>query len=117
MIFCRAFCITPASQGPCYSSHLSVLPINTILPNTANEYGVFAHFCFVQPNREQLNHLYELANEGQLKVNIDSEFTSREVAKAHERSETGRAPHSWGTSPMIGGSQGEGLLVLMMSAF
>ena len=58
---------------------------------TANEYGVCAHFCFVQPNREQLNYLSELANAGQLKVNIDSEFTLREVAKAHARSETGRA--------------------------
>ncbi len=58
---------------------------------TATEHGVSAFFCFVQPNREQLDHLSELANAGQLKVNIDSEFGLDEVAKAHERSETGRA--------------------------
>jgi len=32
-----------------------------------------------------------LTNAGQLKVSIDSEFRVDEVAKAHERSETGRA--------------------------
>lgn len=59
--------------------------------STAAEHGVSAFFCFVQPNRVQLDHLSELANAGQLKVNIDSEFALHEVAKAHERSETGRA--------------------------
>ena len=58
---------------------------------TATKHGVSAFFCFVQPNREQLDHLSELANTGQLKVNIDSEFGLHEVAKAHERSESGRA--------------------------
>jgi NADPH:quinone reductase-like Zn-dependent oxidoreductase len=58
---------------------------------TAAEHGVSAFFCFVQPNREQLDHLTELANAGKLIVNIDSEFTLDEVEKAHERSETGRA--------------------------
>jgi len=58
---------------------------------TATEHGVSAVFCFVQPNREQLDQLSELANAGKLKVNIDSEFGLDEVAKAHERSETGRA--------------------------
>ena len=58
---------------------------------TAAEHGVSAFFCFVQPNREQLDQLSELANAGKLKVNIDSEFGLDEVAKAHERSESGRA--------------------------
>lgn len=58
---------------------------------TAREHGVTAFFCFVQPNREQLDQLSELADAGKLIVNIDSEFGLDEVAKAHERSETGRA--------------------------
>lgn len=58
---------------------------------TAGKYGVTPSFCFVQPNREQLAHLAELADAGHLKVNIDSEFTLDQVAQAHERSETGRA--------------------------
>lgn len=57
----------------------------------AMEHEVTATFCFVQPNSEQLDRLSELANSGQLKVNIDSEFGLNEVAKAHERSEGGRA--------------------------
>ena len=58
---------------------------------TATEHGVTAFFCFVQPNSEQLDRLAEFANAGQLKVNIDSEFRLDEIAKAHERSQTGRA--------------------------
>ncbi|MCP4077237.1 MAG: NADP-dependent oxidoreductase [Gammaproteobacteria bacterium] len=57
----------------------------------AKEHGVSAFFCFMQPNREQLDKLSEMANAGQLKVSIDSEFGLDEVAKAHERSESGRA--------------------------
>ncbi|WP_394209828.1 NADP-dependent oxidoreductase [Enterovibrio calviensis] len=58
---------------------------------TAAEHGVSAVFCFVQPNSEQLAKLADLADAGQFKVNIDSEFTLNQVADAHERSETGRA--------------------------
>ncbi|WP_281545183.1 NADP-dependent oxidoreductase [Grimontia sp. SpTr1] len=57
----------------------------------AAKYGVNAQFCFVQPNRAQLEQLAELADAGKLKVSIDSEFTLGQVAEAHERSETGRA--------------------------
>lgn len=58
---------------------------------TATKHDVSAFFCFVQPNREQLDSLSEFADAGQLKVSIDSEFGLGEVAKAHERSESGRA--------------------------
>lgn len=57
----------------------------------ATEHDVTGFFCFVQPNREQLEKLAEFADAGQLKVSIDSEFGLDQVAKAHERSETGRA--------------------------
>lgn len=57
----------------------------------AAEHGVTGIFCFVQPNREQLEKLAELADAGQLKVNIDSEYELDQAAEAHERSETGRA--------------------------
>ncbi|MGF1767325.1 NADP-dependent oxidoreductase [Enterovibrio makurazakiensis] len=59
--------------------------------NKAAEFGVKASFCFVQPNRAQLEKLATLADAGQLTVNIDSEFTLDQVAEAHARSETGRA--------------------------
>jgi NADPH:quinone reductase-like Zn-dependent oxidoreductase len=58
---------------------------------TAAKHGVSAFFCFVQPNREQLEMLAQYADKGQLKINIDSEFGLDQVADAHERSETGRA--------------------------
>lgn len=58
---------------------------------TAAEHNAMGFFCFVQPNREQLEKLAEFADAGQLKVSIDSEFGLDQVAKAHERSETGRA--------------------------
>lgn len=58
---------------------------------TAAEHGVSASFCFVQPSREQLDQLSELANAGKLTVNIDSEFALEDAAKAQERSETGHA--------------------------
>lgn len=58
---------------------------------TAQKHDISAFFCFVQPNREQLTHLAELADSGHLTVNIDSEFTLEQAAEAHERSETGRA--------------------------
>ncbi|MDQ6990201.1 MAG: NADP-dependent oxidoreductase [Mariprofundaceae bacterium] len=58
---------------------------------TATEYGVSSSFCFVQPSREQLEKLAELADAGKLKVNIDSEFSLNQVAEAHERSESGHA--------------------------
>lgn len=57
----------------------------------AAKYGVSAFFCFVQPNRAQLEKLAEFADAGQLTVNIDSEFGLDQVEEAHERSETGRA--------------------------
>ena len=57
----------------------------------AAEHGVTASFCFVQPNRQQLEKLAEFADSDKLKINIDSEFDLDQVAEAHERSETGRA--------------------------
>ena len=58
---------------------------------TAAKHGVSAFFCFVQPNREQLEKLASYVDAGQIVVNIDSEFELDQVADAHERSESGRA--------------------------
>lgn len=58
---------------------------------TAQQHGVTASFCFVQPNSYQLTRLAEYADNGQLIVNIDSEFNLDQVPAAHARSETGRA--------------------------
>ncbi|SFP05045.1 NADP-dependent oxidoreductase [Enterovibrio norvegicus] len=57
----------------------------------AAAFGVNASFCFVLPNRAQLEKLAVLADAGQLTVTIDSEFALNQVADAHARSETGRA--------------------------
>lgn len=57
----------------------------------AAKHNVSAFFCFIQPNREQLEKLAEMADAGNLKVNIDSEFSLDQVVEAHARSETGRA--------------------------
>lgn len=57
----------------------------------AAEHNVSAYFCFVQPNREQLEKLAEYIDSDQLKINIDSEYELGQVASAHERSESGRA--------------------------
>ncbi len=57
----------------------------------AAEHSVTASFCFVQPSSDQLAQLADIADAGDLKVNIDSEFGLDQVADAHERSETGRA--------------------------
>lgn len=73
-------------KGGCLVSIVNI-PDETIA--TKNEVSAF--FCFVQPNREQLETLATLADAGQLKVNIDSEFALNQIAEAHERSETGRA--------------------------
>lgn len=59
--------------------------------SVAAEYGVLASFSFVQPSSDQLAQLADIADAGNLKVNIDSEFDLDQVASAHERSETGRA--------------------------
>lgn len=59
--------------------------------DTAAKHQVSAHFCFVQPNAAQLNELTVLLDAGIVKVVIDSVFPLAEVAKAHERSESGRA--------------------------
>jgi NADPH:quinone reductase-like Zn-dependent oxidoreductase len=58
---------------------------------TAKKHDVNAFFCFVQPNRKQLEQLAELADSGKLKVNIDSEFTLEQAAQAHAHSENGHA--------------------------
>lgn len=57
----------------------------------AEELGVSAFFLFIQPNREQLDELAKLADQGKLTVNIDSVFGLEQVKDAHERSESGRA--------------------------
>jgi len=57
----------------------------------AEQHGVTPLFCFVQPNAAQLNELAALFDAEKLQVIIDSVFDLVDIAKAHERSETGRA--------------------------
>lgn len=59
--------------------------------DTAAQHQVTAHFCLVQPNAEQLTELAVLLDAGTVKVVIDSVFPLADAAKAHQRSESGRA--------------------------
>lgn len=58
---------------------------------TAEQHGVTPLFCFVQPNAAQLAELAALFDAEKLQVVIDSVFDLKELAKAHEKSESGRA--------------------------
>lgn len=60
-------------------------------PEKALAFNVRSEFVFVQPSSKQLTELAQLIDEDKLTVTIDSEFSLHEVAKAHERSESGRA--------------------------
>jgi len=55
----------------------------------AAKYEVSASFCFVQANPEQLSKIANLIDSGKLKVEIDSIFQLEDIAKAHEKSESG----------------------------
>lgn len=63
------------------------------VPNTdlAEQYGVTASFCFVQPNSNQLREITNLIDSGALSVKIDSVFPLDQVAQAHAKSESGHA--------------------------
>jgi len=55
----------------------------------ATKYGVHASFCFVQANSGQLSEISNLIDSGNIKVEIDSVFRLEDIAKAHEKSESG----------------------------
>ncbi len=61
------------------------------IPNEelAAKYEVRASFCFVQANPEQLSKISNLIDSGNIKVEIDSVFRLEDIAKAHEKSESG----------------------------
>ena len=56
----------------------------------AAKYGVRASFCFGQANSEQLSEISDLIDSGKLKVVIDSVFQLEDIAKAHEKSQSGQ---------------------------
>jgi NADPH:quinone reductase-like Zn-dependent oxidoreductase len=58
-------------------------------PEQAKLAGVRAEAILVQPNAEQLEQLAKLIDEGRLKPVVSHVFPLKEVAKAHEQSETG----------------------------
>lgn len=57
----------------------------------AERAGVTAQLIRVQPNGAQLSEIAALIDAGKVKVTLDSVFPLAETAKAHERSESGRA--------------------------
>lgn len=73
-------------KGGCLVSIIS--PPDAEKFNSANVRG---EFCFVQPNAQQLRELAELIDAEKIRVEVDSIFSLADAAKAHERSESGRA--------------------------
>lgn len=55
----------------------------------ATKYEVRASFCFVQANPDQLAEISNLIDSGNIKVEVDSVFRLEDIAKAHEKSESG----------------------------
>ena len=58
-------------------------------PERAQQTGVRAAAILVQPNAEQLERIARLIDEGHVKPIVSHEFPLKDVAKAHEQSETG----------------------------
>lgn len=58
---------------------------------TAEQHGVTPLFCFVQPNAAQLTELASLIDAGKIQIIIDSVFPLQDLAKAHEKSESGHS--------------------------
>lgn len=61
------------------------------IPNEelAAKHEVSANFCFVQANSGQLSEISNLIDSGDITVEVDSVFRLDDVAKAHEKSESG----------------------------
>ncbi|MEJ2691783.1 MAG: NADP-dependent oxidoreductase [Candidatus Thiodiazotropha sp.] len=61
------------------------------IPNEelAAKHEVSANFCFVQANSGQLSEICNLIDSGDIKVEVDSVFRLDDIAKAHEKSESG----------------------------
>ncbi|MEW5754728.1 MAG: NADP-dependent oxidoreductase [Pseudomonadota bacterium] len=61
------------------------------IPNKelAAKHEVSANFCFVQANSDQLSEISELIDSGDITVEVDSVFRLDDIAKAHEKSESG----------------------------
>ncbi len=55
----------------------------------AARHGVRASFCFVQANSGQLAEISHLIDSGKLSVEVDSVYQLEDIAKAHEKSESG----------------------------
>ncbi|GGY65189.1 NADPH:quinone reductase [Cellvibrio zantedeschiae] len=58
---------------------------------TAEQHQVTPFFCFVQPSAAQLTELARLIDAGKIQIIIDSVFALKDIAQAHEKSESGRA--------------------------
>jgi len=58
---------------------------------TAEQHGVTPLFCFVQPSAAQLLELASLIDAGKIQVVIDSVFPLKDIAQAHEKSESGHS--------------------------
>lgn len=61
------------------------------IPNEdlAATHEVSANFCFVQANPDQLSKISKLIDSGAITVEVDSVYRLDDIAKAHEKSESG----------------------------
>ena len=55
----------------------------------AAKHEVSANFCFVQANPDQLSKISKLIDSGAITVEVDSVYRLDDIAKAHEKSESG----------------------------
>ena len=58
---------------------------------TARQHSVQSAFLFIGPNASALNELTALIEQGKLRPIVGAEFALRDVQRAHELSESGRA--------------------------
>ncbi|MEU5434963.1 NADP-dependent oxidoreductase [Streptomyces sp. NPDC020719] len=70
---------------------ISILPLDATFPTAeAEAAGVRAVFMLVEPDRQGLQEIAKLVEEGRLKVIADAVFPLTEAAEAHRLGETGR---------------------------
>ena len=57
----------------------------------ANQVNVRGEFVFIQPSSEILGELSHLVDNGTIRPVVGAEFSLKDVTRAHELSESGRA--------------------------
>jgi len=69
---------------------VSILGVSEELAEKAKTKGINTNAIFVRPNKEHLDGISKLINEGQLKVHVANSYKLEELAAAFDESKTGR---------------------------